>query len=48
MSASSTAVMSSASATTSSASGYGSAFWERLWRTSGLQFVGLFIVAYAF
>jgi hypothetical protein len=22
-----------------------SAFWERLWRTSGLQFVGLFIVA---
>jgi hypothetical protein len=21
------------------------AFWERLWRTSGLQFVGLFIVA---
>jgi hypothetical protein len=24
-----------------------SAFWERLWRTSGIQFVGLFIVAYA-
>jgi hypothetical protein len=23
------------------------AFWERLWRTSGIQFVGLFIVAYA-
>jgi hypothetical protein len=23
------------------------AFWERLWRTAGLQFVGLFIVAYA-
>jgi hypothetical protein len=22
------------------------AFWERLWRTSGIQFVGLFIVAY--
>jgi hypothetical protein len=22
-----------------------SAFWERLWRTSGLQFVGLFIIA---
>jgi hypothetical protein len=24
----------------------GPAFWERLWRTSGLQFVGLFIVAW--
>ena len=23
------------------------AYWERLWRTSGIQFVGLFIVAYA-
>jgi hypothetical protein len=23
-----------------------SAFWERLWRTAGIQFVGLFIVAY--
>src|SRR5262245_28373520 len=23
------------------------AFWERLWRTSGIQFVGLFILAYA-
>src|SRR5215467_1048240 len=22
------------------------AFWERLWRTSGLQFVGLFVVAW--
>ncbi len=22
------------------------AFWERLWRTSGIQFVGLFVVAY--
>ena len=21
------------------------AFWERLWRTSGIQFVGLFVVA---
>ena len=30
----------------SSASGYTTpAFWERLWRTSGLQFVGLFIIA---
>jgi hypothetical protein len=23
------------------------AFWERLWRTAGIQFVGLFVVAYA-
>jgi hypothetical protein len=30
-----------------STSGYNAAFWERLWRTSGIQFVGLFIVAYA-
>ena len=21
-------------------------FWERLWRTAGIQFVGLFIIAY--
>jgi hypothetical protein len=39
MSASTTAVASSTSAYSSPA------FWERLWRTSGLQFVGLFIVA---
>jgi hypothetical protein len=36
----------STTASPSSASGYTTpAFWERLWRTSGLQFVGLFIVA---
>jgi hypothetical protein len=30
----------------SSTSGYTTpTFWERLWRTSGLQFVGLFIIA---
>jgi hypothetical protein len=40
MSASTTAMASSSSAT-------GPAFWERLWRTSGLQFVGLFIIASA-
>jgi hypothetical protein len=40
MSATSTAMPSSTSRFT------GSAFWERLWRTSGLQFVGLFIVAW--
>ena len=36
----------STTAVPSSASGYTTpAFWERLWRTSGLQFVGLFIIA---
>jgi len=28
----------------SSPSAYGPAFWERLWRTSGLQFAGFFII----
>jgi hypothetical protein len=40
MSASATAVASSTSAYSTPA------FWERLWRTSGIQFVGLFIIAY--
>jgi hypothetical protein len=40
MSASNAAVSSSRSAYTPPA------FWERLWRTAGIQFVGLFIVAY--
>src|SRR4029450_7386807 len=36
----------STTAVPSSTSGYTTpAFWERLWRTSGLQFVGLFIIA---
>jgi hypothetical protein len=39
MSASTTAATSSSPYTTP-------AFWEHLWRTAGLQFVGLFIVAY--
>src|SRR5262245_13655904 len=39
MSASTTAVTSSSVYTTP-------AFWERLWRTSGIQFVGLFVVAW--
>src|SRR6185312_4917740 len=31
----------------SSTSGYSTrGFWERLWRTSGIQFVGLFLIAY--
>jgi hypothetical protein len=37
----------STAAMTSSASGYNSPpFWERLWRTSGIQFVALFVIAY--
>jgi hypothetical protein len=37
----------STTAMTSSASVYSTrAFWERLWRTAGLQFVGFFIIAY--
>jgi hypothetical protein len=44
---SSTAVRDNAAAAQSSRSRYTSpAFWEGFWRTSGLQFVGLFIVAY--
>ena len=39
MSASTTAVPSTTSTYATPA------FWERLWRTSGLQFVGLFIIA---
>ena len=36
----------SAPAMASTTSGYTSpAFWERLWRTAGIQFVGLFIIA---
>lgn len=38
--------MSASTAVPSATSAYATpAFWERLWRTSGLQFVGLFIVA---
>jgi hypothetical protein len=47
MSASTTAMTSSTQAITSSTSVYNSpSFWEQLWRTSGLQFVGLFVVAF--
>ena len=39
--------MSAITATEVSSGGrYGAAFWERLWRTAGLQFVGLCIIAY--
>ena len=44
MSASTTTVA-SARAITSSTGTYDSAFWERLWRTAGLQFVGFFVVS---
>ena len=40
----STTTNASASAMTSSTSAYGATFWEFLWRTSGLQFVGFFII----
>ena len=45
MSTSAAAIGSSSPALASSHAGYNSpAFWGQLWRTSGLQFVGLFIV----
>ena len=31
---------------TSDSGAYGSAFWERLWRTGGIQFIALCIIAY--
>ena len=39
-------VSDSQQASTSSTGVNTSAFWERLWRTAGIQSVGLFIVAY--
>jgi hypothetical protein len=45
MSVSTAAMTSSTKAIHSSASGYNTpAFWEHLWRTSGLQFAGFFII----
>jgi hypothetical protein len=45
MSVSTTAMTSSTNAIGSSRSVYNpGAFWEHLWRTSGLQFVGFFII----
>ncbi len=45
MSVSTAAMSSSTNAVDSPASGYNTpAFWEHLWRTSGLQFVGFFII----
>jgi hypothetical protein len=46
MRASTTADNSSTTAMTSSASVNTPVFWERLWRTSGIQFVLFFIIAY--
>src|ERR1700756_3187882 len=36
----------STTAMTSSTGRYGNVFWERLWRTSGLQSLACFIIAY--
>jgi hypothetical protein len=44
MSASTTVITSAKALDSSSDSGYGAAFWEHMWRTSGLQFVGFFII----
>src|SRR5258705_12383242 len=44
MSASTTSVTPGRSVASSSTSVSTSAFWEHLWRTSGLQFVGFFII----
>jgi hypothetical protein len=45
MSTSIAAMTSSTKTMTSSSSGYNNpAFWEHLWRTSGLQFVGFFVI----
>jgi len=45
MSVSTAAMTSSTKATDSSTSGYNTpVFWEHLWRTSGLQFAGFFII----
>ena len=46
MSASTTANNSSTTVMISSASVNTPVFWERLWRTSGIQFVIFFIIAY--
>jgi len=48
MDGSTTVIASTAGAPPSTAtSAYGREFWEHLWRMSGVQFVGLFIVGYA-
>ena len=39
-------VSDSQQASTSSTGVNTSAFWERLWRTAGIQSVGLFIIGY--
>ncbi len=42
----STAAMPESTTAMDSSTGYSTpAFWEYLWRTSGLQFVGFFIIA---
>jgi hypothetical protein len=41
----STSAIPSTSSVGASTDAYGSAFWEHLWRTAGLQFVGFFVIA---
>lgn len=37
--------ISTAAANSATSANFGRAFWERLWRTAGVQFAGLFIIA---
>jgi hypothetical protein len=46
MSASTTVAASGQSVASPTTVGYGREFWEWLWRTSGIQSVGLFVIAY--
>jgi len=48
MNGSTTVIASSTATPSSTTNAYGRQFWEHLWRMSGVQFVGLFIVGYAF
>ena len=49
MSASITAIRAGQPAASATTSIYATGmFWERLWRTAGIQFAGLFVLAYAF
>lgn len=38
--------MSATSTATTSADSYGAAFWERMWRSAGIQSAGLFVIAW--
>ena len=47
MNGSTTVIASSTTKSSSATNAYGREFWEHLWRMSGVQFVGLFIIGYA-